>query len=372
MVAEAASVSMDADALQKVEQIFHRQIKDGLHPGAALAVYRYGKPVLDLAGGIAETSTGRPVTADTMFVLFSSTKPLASMSVHLLIERGKAQLDDPVAKHWPAFAQNGKKRVTIRHILTHRGGFPQTPPGLGWSKWGDWNAVVKALEETSPQYEPGTVSAYHALNHGWVCGELVRRIDGRPFPTFLREEITGPLGMNDTYVGLPEELEGRVAKLQPMEDVDDAGKGTVDMGNRPEVHRAVVPAGCGISTARDMARFYAMLAGRGELGDVRILRPETIELAATVAVDGEVDRTIGFKVRRGIGLNLGGMPDVPSSMGAGATVRTFGHGGAGTSICWGDFDLGVGFAFIPNGFRSQLSVVPRCAELSDAVRAACR
>jgi CubicO group peptidase (beta-lactamase class C family) len=372
MVVEAESVAMDPQALRDVERIFNRQIVEGLHPGAALAVFRHGKPVLDLFGGSADTESGRPVTQDTMFVLFSSTKPLASTSVHILVERGQAQLDDRVAKHWPEFGRNGKENVTIRHILTHRGGFPQTPASLPWSAWGDWGAVVRAIEEAPAQFEPGTVSAYHALNHGWVCGELVRRIDGRDFATFLRAEITGPLGMNDTYVGLPDELEGRVARLHAMEDVDEQGRATVDLFNRPDLHRAVIPAGCGIATARDMARFYMTLANGGELGGVRILKPETVAAATAIAVDGEVDRAIGVPVRRGTGFNLGGLPGVPNSMGETATVRTFGHGGAGTSICWSDPDLGLGFAFIPNGFRGMFTIVPRCAELSDAVRAACR
>lgn len=372
MVAEPTAVAMDATALEAVKRLFFRQIEEGQHPGAALAVYRNGQLVLDLIGGVADIETGAPVQPDTMFVLFSSTKPLASMSVHKLIERDQAQLDDPVAKHWPGFAANGKEGVTIRHILTHRGGFPEAPPDLHWSQWRDWDAVVAAMESATPKWGPGTVSAYHPLNHGWVCAELVRRIDGRPFPDFLRQEITGPLGMNDTYVGLPEQLEGRVAKLHAMEDVEVQGQGTVKTFNRPEVHEAVVPAGCGIAAARDMARFYAMLVNGGELDGARVFKPETVAKATAVEIDRDEDRTLGSTIRRGLGFNLGGIPGSSDRMGRNSTAHTFGHGGAGTSICWGDSDLGVAFVFIPNGFRGPNSIAGRCADLSDAVRAACR
>ncbi|HEY8491721.1 MAG TPA: serine hydrolase domain-containing protein [Dehalococcoidia bacterium] len=377
MVVAADAVDMDPEALQRVERLFHDQIARGEHPGAALAVYRYGRPVLDLWGGVADVETGRPVREDTLWVLFSSTKPLASVSVLKLIERGQAALDDPVARYWPEFARNGKERVTIRHILTHRGGFPLTPEGLHWSTWRDWDAVVRAMEEVTPRWEPGTVSAYHLLNHGWVCGELVRRIDGRPFPQFLREEITEPLGMHDTYVGLPPELEPRVAKLHPMEDVPEQEQGTVRTFNRPEVHQAVVPAGCGIATARDMARFYAALVNGGELDGARILERATIEQATQVEIDGDTDAVLSTSglattVRRGLGFNLGGVHPFSSRMGMGSTARTFGHGGAGTSICWADWDLGVAFAFIPNGFRGRETLARRCLELSDGVREACR
>jgi CubicO group peptidase (beta-lactamase class C family) len=276
-----------------------------------------------------------------------------------------------VAKYWPEFAQNGKADVTIRHVLTHRGGFPQTPPELTWEKWRDWNAVVRAMEGVRPEFEPGTISAYHALNHGWVCGELVRRIDGRDFQTYLRDEITGPLGMVDTYVGLPPELEDRVATLHPMEDVEEQGRGTVQTFNRPEVHQAVVPAGCGIATARDMARFYAALVAGGELDGARIISRDLLDRALQIEIEGETDRITQAPVRRGLGFNLGGVPG-PNRMGRTSTAHTFGHGGAGTSICWGDTDLDLAFVFIPNGFRGADSIVQRCEELSDAVRAACR
>jgi CubicO group peptidase (beta-lactamase class C family) len=385
-----ASVGMDSEAMEAVTSLFWSQIKEErLHPGAALAVYRDGKLVLDLFGGFADNQTGRAVAEDTMFVLFSSTKPLASMSVLQLYERGKLDLDDPVEKHWPGFGKKGKEGVTVRHVLTHKGGFPYTPAGLGWDKWRDWDAVVAAMEDAEAVYAPGSESAYHALNHGWVCAEFVRRVDGRPFPQYLRESITGPLGMNDTYVGLPAELEDRVAKLHAMEDVPDLAAATVRNFNRAEVHQAVVPAGCGIATARDMARFYAALVNGGELDGVRILREETVRMATEIAVENEMDRTLNQPMRRGTGFNLGGLArpaggmDLAGAdrMGRNATSRTFGHGGAGTSICWADWDLRLAMVFIPNGYRgqgirapagSQNLMVKRCADISDAVRAACR
>lgn len=354
--------------LDEVRTIFFRQIETGRQPGAALAVYHRGQLVLDLVAGLADNQQGRRIESDTLFVLFSSTKPLASMSLHLLIERGQIGLDDPVARFWPGFAKNGKEGVTIRHILTHRGGFPDTPSELTPERWRDWDAVVEAMENATPRYAPGTASAYHALNHGWVCAEIVHRVDGRGFPRFLREEITGPLGMRDTYVGLPPELEPRVARLHGMEDVDEAGLIAVRTFNRPEVHQAIVPAGCGISTARDMARFYAMLVNGGELDGVRLFRPETVARATAVEVDNDRDLVLDQPCRRGLGFNLGGLPGWSDRYGAASTARTFGHGGAGTSICWGDPDLGVAMVFIPNGFRGNATNVPRCQEISDAVR----
>ena len=129
-----------------MEELFQQQIQSGLHPGAALAVYRHGRLVLDLFGGQADSESGKPVAHDTMFVLYSSTKPLAAACLHILWERGKLAWDDLVAKFWPSFAQSGKAAVTVRHVLTHQEGFPETPGALSWDKWSDWDLVVRAME----------------------------------------------------------------------------------------------------------------------------------------------------------------------------------------------------------------------------------
>ena len=365
MVVAADTVQMDPQALRGVEDLFREQIQSGVHPGAALAVYRHGKLVLDLYGGLADGSTGKLVTRDTMFVLYSSTKPLAAACIYLLWERGKLRWDDPVSGHWPGFAQNGKAGVTVRHILTHRGGFPDTPAELTWDLWRDWDAVVRAMERTSPMYEPGKVIAYHPRNFGWVIGELVRRVDGRPFSQFLQEDVTGPLGMRDTYVGLPPSLEGRVSKEHAMEDCDRPVQ--VSIYNRPEVHQAVHPAGGGIATARDLARFYAMLAGGGFLDGTRVLAPETVAEVTRFQVEG-MDYTLERQVRRCLGMALG-----DSRMGCSETdnCRSFGHGGAGTSVGWADPGSGLALAFITNGFRAGPSNTRRLAAISQAVRDAC-
>lgn len=362
MAIAAGSSQMDPQALGRVEDLFRQQIEQGVHPGAALAAYRHGEMVLDLCGGTADSASGKPVAQDTMFVLYSSTKPLAAACLYLLWERGKLDWDEPVARHWPGFAKNGKASVTIRHILTHQGGFPQTPEELTWDKWRDWDAVVRAMEEVTPEYEPGAVIAYHARNFGWVIGELVRRVDGRPFSQFLREELTGPLGMNDTYVGLPPTLEGRVSRVHAMDDCDRPGM--VYPYNKPEVHQAVHPAGGGIATARDLARFYAMLGGGGTLDGVQVLRPETVREVTQLQVEG-VDLTLGRHVRRALGMALG-----DERMGASDAVntRTFGHGGAGTSVGWADPDAGLAMACITNGFRADSSNQRRLAAISQAVR----
>lgn len=360
------SVAMDSNKLRQVEDLFRQQRESGLHPGAGLAVYRYGNLVLDLHGGKANTEADTPVSDQTMFVLFSSTKPLAAACIYLLKERGKLAWDDLVAKHWPQFGQHGKETVTIRHILSHQGGFPDTPQDFHWSDWIHWDKVVQAMEAAPTKFAPGEVMAYHPINYGWVIGELVHRIDGRSFDRFLAEELTGPLGMENTYVGLPAGLESRVSKIHLMEDDADPN-GYVPIFNEPGVHRSIVPGAGGVAAAGDLARFYAMMERGGILDGVRVLTPETVSEATSLQREG-TDATIGLYARRSLGLALA---DERTGKSQGDPINTFGHGGAGTSVGWADKDSGLAVGYITNGFRGNDNNNPRLAAISQAIRDAC-
>jgi CubicO group peptidase (beta-lactamase class C family) len=222
------------------------------------------------------------------------------------------------------------------------------------------------MEAISPTYEPGKVIAYHPRNFGWVIGELVRRIDGRPIQQFFEEEIKSTLNMQDTFIGLPAALEGRVSTIFAMEDCDRSAM--VTTYNRPEVHQVVQPAGGGIATARDLGLFYAALAGQGVLNGQRILKPETVTEVTQLQVEG-MDHSLERQVSRTLGMVL-----ADPRMGSNGVEpnRTFGHGGAGTSVGWADPDSGLGVAYITNGFRAEQSNAQRLAAISQAVRDACR
>jgi len=357
------AVAMDSQKLEQVKQLFQQQIDQGLHPGAGLAVYRYGNLVLDIYGGIASTE---PVNSATMFVMMSSTKPLTASCLYMLKERGKIAWDDLVSKYWPEFAQNGKETVTIRHILTHRGGFPQTPESLPWTDWPDWSKVTRAMEQVPTQYTPGETMAYHPINFGWVLAEIVRRVDGRTFDRFIAEELAVPLGMDNTYVGLPAGLEGRVSPMHLMEDDSDASDYSATF-SEPAVLRSVVPGGNGVATAGDLARFYAMMERKGSLDGVTVIQTSTVEEAIQFQVEG-VDRSTGVFAKRSLGLALS---DERMGTPTGDPLKTFGHGGAGTSIGWADLESGLAVGYITNGFRGSVTNNARLAAVSQAIREAC-
>jgi CubicO group peptidase (beta-lactamase class C family) len=366
---EPVGIAVDV-AVTEIERRFRNQLSPlRLFPGAALAVYSGDRLILDLHGGYADTQRGEQVVADSLFPLFSGTKPFAAVALWQQIERGRLMLDEPVATYWPNFAQQGKERVLIRHILSHRGGFPTTPPELPRHWWGNWEEALRAVAAMPLEHEPGTVSAYHFLTQHWICAALVCRLDGRAYADYLREEITGPLGLIDTFVGLPGELEHRVVRLHATDGTDERGRNVIRGVHEAPLHRMMVPGASGVSTARDMARFYAAIAAGGAIDGVRILRSESVERMLAIEVDGEIDQTFEVPVRRGLGFELGGLTDPRRHWpGAASTGRTFWHGGFGSSVCWGDTDLAVAMAFLTNGVRRDEAGATARRDLSDAVR----
>jgi len=245
---------------------------------------------------------------------------------------------------------------------------PADPPPIGWPDlFEPWAQLTQppALTGLLVAFMLATVLsaliAYHPRNFGWVVGELVRRIDGRPIDQFVREEITGPLQIEEFHLGIDPSMEERVAKLHAMEDCDRTSQVTIY--NRPEVHTAVLPAGGGIATARGLARFYAMMACSGSLEGVKTMKPETVVEVTKLQAEG-LDHSLDRNVMRSLGLSLA---DPRSAAPGNENIRTFGHAGSGTSIGWANPDSGLAVAYITNGFRAESTNTPRLAEISQAV-----
>src|SRR5687768_886491 len=293
---------MDGQAhpdFEGVARTFERQL-GRTAGGAAVAVYHRGELVVDLWGG-KRTVEGDPWERDSLAMCFSTTKGVASFAVHLLADRGDIDYDEPVATYWPEFAQNGKEDVTVRHVLSHSAGLHRLRSVIDRAdRMLDWDYMVDALAREAPAYEPGTRAGYHALTYGWLAGEIVRRVSGRPLDDFVREEIAGPLDLDGLYLGCPESERHRVAPLEaagtarsvlpsqlrgvekqigrqfakvlsavrspvnPRRLVNAlVPRGIEDVLWGAEIMDACLPAANGFFTARSLARMYAVLAGRG-------------------------------------------------------------------------------------------------------------
>jgi CubicO group peptidase (beta-lactamase class C family) len=365
---------------EQIRAAFDRQLEVGLHHGAQLAVYVDRHLLVDVAGGTTGPD-GEETTADTRHLLFSCTKPYAGVGLHRLVEQGKAEYDDAVVEHWPGFADadTPKAEITIRQVLSHTAGIPFGEFDDRIDRWGDWDAAVEAMEPIEPVFDPGERPAYHALNYGWLVGELVRRIGGQPVDEYVAERVFDPLGMDHTSIGLGENEDDDVATLVGFEMFDrcrDPGEGLGNPAsesaaafNREAVRRAVIPAANGIGTARDMARFYACMANGGELDGTRLLEPETVAEATRTHAETDSDGTLSRPARYGLGFWTGGLAN--DLFGSCSRERMFGHAGLGSVFGWGDPELDVGFAYVTNGIREESwEHAARVSGLSDAVRLA--
>jgi CubicO group peptidase (beta-lactamase class C family) len=371
---------------EDVQRIIDRFIAEGDEVGLQVAAYVDGKLAIDAWAGVADEASGRPVDGETLFTSWSTTKGFVATCVHILADRGKLDYDEPISTWWPEFAANGKETATDRHALTHSIGVPQMPEGVTPEMMTNWDAMCAAIATLPPLWKPGTKTGYHSWTFGWINGEIIRRVDGRPIAQFAREELCDPLGIEDFYLGIPDEVEPRVATLRQAEDHRaffesltglpaqsmPLDVSTAAVVNRPDIRRASIPGGGGIMNARAIARHYAVLAGHGELDGVRILSPERIDIIRALQTDAN-DEMFQTRERKGLGYFLGGPEAEGSSAITGPNGGEFGHAGNGGSHGFADPERRLAFGLTKNLLRSGAMTQETVAfQIAEAIRAELR
>jgi len=342
---------------ERVRDAFADNFRLRGEPGAAIALSIGGQSVVDLWGGWKNAGRTEPWARETLVNFFSVGKALCATCALRLVEQGKIDLDEPVARVWPEFAQAGKERITLRQILSHQAGLPSLREKLPEGAMLNWDVMVSALARAEPWWEPGTAHGYHVNTYGYLLGEIVRRLDGRTLGTMLREDIANPLDA-DVHIGLPAHEHGRIAEYlwpqqtsqQTMPGADDvmrwnaywnppgiSGGGYV---NRPEWRSAEIPSTNGHGTARGVARVYSALTKGDAVDGVRILSHAMLELATTEQSNG-FDLINQRPSRFGLGFQLT-QPERP----LGPNPHAFGHFGAGGSLSFCDPQAGIAFDYV--------------------------
>ncbi len=350
-----------AKGYERVAEEFERNFTERRDIGAAFAAMHRGRKVVDLWGGMA--APGMPWREDTLQVIYSGTKGLVASCMLILVERGLLDLDAPVARYWPEFAENGKDAVLVRHVVSHRAGLPGVAAPLAISDIPDYEKIEALLAAQPMSRDPEAYHSYHALTIGWLCGALIRRIDGRTLGRFFAEEVAGPLGL-EAWIGLPEAEEPRVGRMEldpespwsnaPIENPTHRAI----WGNPPlfpthaelawntrAFHAAEIGGAGGIASARAMARYYACMAQGGTLDGVSILRPETIASGLRMRSkfhDPFVVEPMAYGVVFAI---------QTEQRRFGPPSDAFGHSGAGGSIHGGWPSTGTGFSYTMNQMR---------------------
>jgi CubicO group peptidase (beta-lactamase class C family) len=378
-----------APGFEPVREAFTANFAQHGDIGAAVCVYRYGRLVVDLWGGVADPETGRPWTRDTLQLVYSATKGATATAAHMLAERGALDLDAPVAKYWPEFAANGKADIPVRWLLSHQAGLIALDQPVPLNQALAWHPIAAALADQRPLWTPGTAHGYHGRTWGWLVGEVIRRVSGRSPGRFFADEIAAPLGL-DFFIGLPAGERDRVSRMVyrrpdvdfttvPAESLPEelreqvaAWRDPNSFSNRayavtdpaeidfdsPEVQAAELPASNGIGTARALARMYAALIGEVDGG--RLLAPETLASATKEQASGK-DQVMLIPSRFSSGYML------PTRTNPMTGPNAFGHTGRGGSLGFADPEHGIAFGYVMNNIIGGSGDV-RASSLVNAVR----
>ncbi len=345
-------------AFGPVKEAFVANFKESGEIGARVAIISDGETVVDLWGGYTTEACDVEWDENTLVCCMSVSKGVTALAAHLLVDRGLLEYDAPVARYWPEFAQNGKSDLTIRQALSHR-----TSLGIiNTAEPGDvlnWEIFTKKIAAQAPNWEPNTNETYHSITFGFIVGEIVRRIDGRPIDQFIREELVAPIDA-DFILGCSEEDLLRTAPqiMNPENELmsgDLINEKTLPLFSSlpadpnffgsPEFLKTVIPSASGISNALGIARLFAPLACGGEYNGHRLFKPETIS-AICEEQWHHIDYLFGNDFRVALGLLL----NIPfNDFGREGNV---GSAGAGGYTVFADPVNRISFGYTPNRFTT--------------------
>ena len=376
-----------AAGFERVRGAFEAGFEGKPDMGAALAIRHRGELVLDLWAGTRDERSRQPWREETPSVIFSCTKGLVSILAARLVQEGRLDYQAPVAQYWPEFAAAGKGAVRVKDLLAHRSGLSAPREPLTTEQIIDWQTVVTRLAAQEPLWEPDSGYAYHAITHGWLAGEVIRRVTGMSVGEYFAELIAEPLHV-DAWIGIPADVHSRVAHMQvgstlaqlTAQQAAARTPGVIDWSeiamtlggalapelitvdggfNDPAVQAAEIPGAGGIATARALATIWS--ATVVETGGVRLLDSEVLDAAAAVQSEGApVWNVPGPWPRWGMGLQL------DSEARRFLTGASVGHDGAGGQSAFADPTHEIGFAYLTN----QMEAIDdqRATRVIDALR----
>ena len=360
-----------APGFEAVQDAFADNFARGEEQGAGFSVLLDGEVIIDLHGGWADRAGERPWDAGTIVPVYSTTKGIAALVLAMAIETLPAGYETPVAEVWPEFAAAGKDAITIGEVASHQAGLPGFIEEIDPALWLDPPACAAALAALPPMWVPGTAHGYHPLTWGYLVGEIVRRITGRRLGTILREDITGPLGI-DFRIGLPDTEHARVADILRPKSLAALGEITpprraafVAKWSAPDRGGAIwreieIPSANGHGTASAIATLYNAYAATGLVGARRLMRPGTFGALTSARVDGP-DLVLPMVTRFGAGIMHN------SYRSFGPFEDGLGHCGWGGSLAIASPSRGLTCAYVMNRQSNALVGDPRAVRLVEAV-----
>ena len=356
------------DRLPRTCAVIQEGIERQLHTGCQLYVSHAGSIVAD--GGIGESFSGKPMTAETINLWLSSGKPLTAVAILQQWERGRLELDDRVSKFLPEFAVGGKENVTIRHVLTHTAGFRTIE--TGWPE-ADWDETIRRISASALESDwiIGQTAGYHTSSSWFILGEILSRLTGLSYAEAIHQELIEPIGMANTWAALtPSQHAAYGDRIGRMFARERGGLQPLDWH---ELQRCARPSpGANMrGPIRELGRFYEMLLNLGKSRHGPLLSPQTVEAFVARHRVGKFDLTLAHIVDFGLGVivdsNQYGPDTVPYGYGKFCSPRTFGHGGAQSSQGWCDRERALVVAYFFNGRPGEGQHSRRARLLNEAI-----
>ena len=366
--ADPRDAGTSGEAIESLWQRFCALYRAGVHPGMQLCVRRHGVVAIDRSIGHARgnapgegASSERVVmTTRTPVNLFSAAKAITAMVIHKLDEQRVSHLDDRVCEYVPGFERDGKDRITIRHLVSHKAGIPNLPPGaFDLDLLQQPELLLELLCEMRPRSRPGQLLAYHAVSSGFVLAELVQRATGQSLREVLAKQIREPLGLEWLHYGVEPKDVPRVAQnaltgppvLPPISTLLRGAIGVdmaeaVRLSNDPRFLTAIIPSANVISTARDVSAFYQCLLNGGELDGTRVFEARTVHHAVDEQTGLEIDLTLMLPIAYSMGFMLGS-PYL--SLYGWNHPEAFGHLGLSNVFTWADPERDLVVALLTTG-----------------------
>jgi CubicO group peptidase (beta-lactamase class C family) len=379
-------------AFDRVSRAFEGNFASGGEVGAAVSIWRGGEEEVSLQGGWRDAGRTLPWEKDTLVLIWSATKGLASACVLHALERRGVPLEARVMEFWPEFGQHGKESITVGQVLSHRAGLSALDErDLSLL---DHDGVARAIERQTPLWTDDG-HGYGPRTFGFVADEMVRRLSGgNALGDYFRLHLADPLDL-DLWIGLPAEHNARVAQMlsprlggsKPEETFAEAlaepdsltrrafatpgGLLGASAMNSPSVRAASIPSLGGIGTASSLAKFYAILANGGVWGGHHYFGTHTLGHMMRTLSQG-YDKVLHLETA----FSAGFMRDPVDGNGEklrrtfGPSSRAFGHPGAGGSLAFADPDAGIGFAYVMNQMEAGVLPKRRALALVEALYAA--
>ena len=366
--ADPASVGLSEELVDGIWDSALDLYRSGVHPALQLCLRRQGEVVIDRAIGHArgngpadDRDTPKvAATTETPFCVYSTSKAITAMVVHLLADRGALSIDDRVADHIPEYARHGKGEITIGHVLAHRAGVASLPrAALDLDLLADREHLTELICDAKPSSAPGKLLAYHAVSGGFILGEIVHRVTGRGIREVLADEILEPLDFRWGNYGVdPADLDEVGLSyitgpplLPPVSNLVTRALGApvdevIEVSNDPRFLTGVIPAASVITSANELSRFFEIFRRGGELDGVRVISPETLRRALSEQSRLEIDLSLVFPTRFSYGLMLGAK--VISLYGR-DTDHAFGHLGLINIMGWADPERGISGGLVTSG-----------------------